>query len=69
MRPPNDNRDAGRVEFSIQQELGTAIRASMAVVTCEPLSKEMAILLLQLALNEALKDLAKEGPAACPERG
>lgn len=69
MRPVNDNQDAGRVEFSIQKELGTAIRASMAAVTCEPLSKEMAILLLQLALYEALKDLAKEGPAAYPERG
>ncbi|KAF2990530.1 hypothetical protein MJC1_02292 [Methylocystis sp. MJC1] len=29
----------------------------------------MAILLLQLALDGALKDQAKEEPAGCPEKG
>jgi hypothetical protein len=65
MRPINDDlSEVERVEFDIQEELGAAIRISTADFTREPLSNTIVMLMLQLALEEALKTIVREEAAA-----
>ncbi len=55
MRPnpnPENNQDT---TLLIQREVGKALRLSFDAVTREPLSEQIVLLLLRLALSEALR--------------
>lgn len=44
----------------IQREVGKALRLSLDAVTREPLSEQIVLLLLRLALSEALRSAVEE---------
>jgi hypothetical protein len=44
----------------IQREVGEALRLSLDAVTREPLSEQFVLLLLRLALSEALRSAVEE---------
>lgn len=46
--------------FLIQREVGKALRSSLDAVTREPLSEQIVLLLLRLALSEALRAAVEE---------
>jgi hypothetical protein len=60
MRPnpnPEHNQDT---TLLIQREVGKALRLSFDAVTREPLSEQIVLLLLRLALSEALRASVEE---------
>lgn len=60
---PANRIDDDRPSLVIQRDVGIALRLSFEAVTREPLPEQMAILLLRLALAEALGLAFEEGEA------
>lgn len=49
-----------RTPLLVQQEVGRALRLSFEAVTREPLSEQIVLLLLRLALSEAMRGAVEQ---------